>query len=210
MPFEKMHPWFRWIFYLNPAAYTYESIMVNEFDGLNIICEQPQRVPYGATYNDTRYQACTLAGASNSTSVDGLDYLHKQYDYSGGHLWRGFGVVVGFWLFFVFMTAIGFEKLQSSGSSSSALVFKRGAKSGIMRASDEERQQPEKSSNLPSGSGSAPSSGKASAAAFTWSKIEYTVPFNGEQKKLLDGISGYVRPGQLVALMGSSGAGKTT
>jgi ATP-binding cassette subfamily G (WHITE) protein 2 (SNQ2) len=205
-----MHPWFRWIFYLNPAAYTYESIMVNEFGGLNIICEQPQRVPYGATYSDTRYQACTLAGASNATHVDGLAYLHEQYDYSGGHLWRGFGVVVGFWLFFVFLTAVGFEKLQSSGSSSSALVFKRGAKTVTHRASDEERQQPEKSSEIPSGSGSAPSSGKAGAAAFTWSNIEYTVPFNGEQKKLLNGISGYVRPGQLVALMGSSGAGKTT
>lgn len=205
-----MHPWFRWIFYLNPAAYTYESIMVNEFGGLNIICEEPQRVPYGATYTDTRYQACTLAGASNSTQVDGLAYLHQQYDYSGGHLWRGFGVVVGFWLFFVFLTAVGFEKLQSSGSSSSALVFKRSAARVITCASDEEIQPAEKPSEKQSGSGSAPSGGNATAAAFTWSNIEYTVPYNGEQKKLLDGISGYVRPGQLVALMGSSGAGKTT
>lgn len=184
--------------------------MVNEFGGLNIICEQPQRVPYGASYDNVQYQACTLAGATNATHVDGLTYLHEQYDYSGGHLWRGFGVVVGFWLFFVFLTAVGFEKLQSSGSSSSALVFKRGKNSVANHISDEEKQQPERSSGVQSGSGPAPSGGKAGAAAFTWSNIEYTVPFNGEQKKLLNGVSGYVRPGQLVSLMGSSGAGKTT
>lgn len=183
--------------------------MVNEYGGLNIICEAPQRVPYGANYTDVQYQACTMAGASNATHVDGLAYLKEQYDFSGGHLWRGFGVVVGFWFFFVFVTAIGFEKLQSSGNSSSALVFKRGKRTRVNHASDVEGQQAEKPSGKPSGSGSAPA-GKAAAAAFTWSNIEYTVPFNGEQKKLLDGVSGYVRPGQLVALMGSSGAGKTT
>lgn len=76
-------------------------------------------------------------------------------------------------------------------------------------ASDEEKQQPERSSEMMSRSGPTPSP-SIGAAAFTWANIDYTVPFNGEQKKPLDSVSGYVRAGQLVALMGSSGAGKTT
>jgi ABC-type multidrug transport system ATPase subunit len=36
------------------------------------------------------------------------------------------------------------------------------------------------------------------------------VPFNGEKKQLLNKVFGFVKPGSLVALMGASGAGKTT
>jgi ABC-type multidrug transport system fused ATPase/permease subunit len=45
-----------------------------------------------------------------------------------------------------------------------------------------------------------------------WTDIKYSVPIKGqkEEKVLLDGISGAVRPGQLIALMGATGAGKTT
>jgi ABC-type multidrug transport system permease subunit len=30
IPIKDMHPWFRWINYLNPVAYAYESLMINE------------------------------------------------------------------------------------------------------------------------------------------------------------------------------------
>lgn len=40
--------------------------------------------------------------------------------------------------------------------------------------------------------------------------LSYTVPVPGGHRQLLDNVFGYVRPGQLTALMGSSGAGKTT
>jgi ATP-binding cassette, subfamily G (WHITE), member 2, SNQ2 len=45
---------------------------------------------------------------------------------------------------------------------------------------------------------------------FTWKNLTYTVPVPGGQRQLLDHVFGFVRPGQLTALMGSSGAGKTT
>ncbi len=59
-----------------------------------------------------------------------------------------------------------------------------------------------------------PSKEKDSAAAlikntsvFTWRDLKYTVKVPGGERLLLDSISGYVKPGQLGALMGSSGAG---
>jgi ATP-binding cassette subfamily G (WHITE) protein 2 (SNQ2) len=36
------------------------------------------------------------------------------------------------------------------------------------------------------------------------------VPVSGGKRQLLDNVFGYVKPGQLTALMGASGAGKTT
>jgi ATP-binding cassette, subfamily G (WHITE), member 2, SNQ2 len=44
--------------------------------------------------------------------------------------------------------------------------------------------------------------------SFTWEKLNYNVPFEGGQKRLLHDVYGYVKPGTLTALMGSSGAGE--
>ena len=49
-----------------------------------------------------------------------------------------------------------------------------------------------------------------SESVFTWSNVEYSVPYEGGQRKLLNNVSGFAKPGVLVALMGASGAGKTT
>lgn len=47
-------------------------------------------------------------------------------------------------------------------------------------------------------------------ASFTFSNISYQVNTSDGPRILLNAVSGYVRPGQLTALMGVSGAGKTT
>ena len=45
---------------------------------------------------------------------------------------------------------------------------------------------------------------------FTWEKVNYVVPVPGGTRRLLHDVYGYVKPGTLTALMGASGAGKTT
>lgn len=49
-----------------------------------------------------------------------------------------------------------------------------------------------------------------SESIFTWENVEYTVPYMGGERKLLNRVDGYAKPGVMVALMGASGAGKTT
>lgn len=49
-----------------------------------------------------------------------------------------------------------------------------------------------------------------SKAVLTWESLCYDVPVPSGQLRLLKDIFGFVRPGQLTALMGASGAGKTT
>ncbi|KAF2185154.1 hypothetical protein K469DRAFT_739172 [Zopfia rhizophila CBS 207.26] len=40
--------------------------------------------------------------------------------------------------------------------------------------------------------------------------VKYTVAYQGDERKLLNNVSGYAKPGVMVALVGASGAGKTT
>ncbi|KAI9480220.1 brefeldin A resistance protein [Coemansia mojavensis] len=50
----------------------------------------------------------------------------------------------------------------------------------------------------------------AASTIYTWRHISYTVPIKGGERQLSDNISGYIKPGSMTALMGSSEAGKTT
>jgi ATP-binding cassette subfamily G (WHITE) protein 2 (SNQ2) len=49
-----------------------------------------------------------------------------------------------------------------------------------------------------------------SESIFTWENLEYTVPYRGGSRKLLNKVDGIAKPGIMVALVGASGAGKTT
>ncbi|GKZ28499.1 hypothetical protein AbraIFM66950_008357 [Aspergillus brasiliensis] len=201
IPFQKMHVWFRWVFWINPASYAFESVMGNEFGGLNIKCESPDYIPYGPGYSDDRYRGCTVAG-SIGDHIPGADYIHDEYSYSIHHVWRGFGVLVGMWAFFAFLTAVGFERLRSQGTSS-YLVYKRGSQG---HHKDEEGALAAPTA----GADSEPDQNMPKQAIFTWDHLDYFVNYQGSKLQLLNQVFGYVKPGSLVALMGCSGAGKTT
>lgn len=84
-----------------------------------------------------------------------------------------------------------------------ALVFKNKDQTGV-------RECPQKE---PYSEGSEPHSEVAatnSERIFTFEDITYEVPYKDGFRRLLNGITGYVKSGNMVALIGSSGAGKTT
>ena len=47
-------------------------------------------------------------------------------------------------------------------------------------------------------------------SVFTWRDLTYTVKTSGGDRVLLDSVNGFIKPGTLGALMGSSGAGKVS
>jgi ABC-type multidrug transport system ATPase subunit len=48
------------------------------------------------------------------------------------------------------------------------------------------------------------------SSSFTWKDLNYTVQADKQPRKLLNNVFGYCKAGTLTAMMGSSGAGKTT
>lgn len=203
IPFEKMHVWFRWIFYLNPGAYAFEALMANEFNGLKLKCVEPDYIPYGPGYpsGSSLNRGCTVVGSDVNGIIDGGAYALEQYHYSYHHIWRSFGVIMGFWVFFIFLSCVGFE-LVNSGGGSSVLLYKR---SLTKKAAGEEKEVTKNESV-----DATALMGTAKPSVFSWKNLDYHVPFHGEQKQLLNQVFGFVKPGNLVALMGCSGAGKTT
>ena len=181
--------------------------MANEFGGVELQCVAPQYVPFGGAYDSepASNRGCTVLGSDAEGLINGSAYIREQHHYSTGHIWRGFGVLIGFWIFFIGVTALGFE-LRNNQGGASVLQYKRNLRNkkrnGDVEATtsglaDREQRAP-------------PTTQEVKQSTFSWQNLDYYVKYHGQQKQLLDKVFGYVKPGNLVALMGSSGAGKTT
>jgi len=84
-----MHPWFRWINYIDPVSYAFEALMINEFRGRRVECSQ--FIPMGPSYANVtpEQQICATTGAAAGANfVDGDTYLSVNYNYEVSHLWR--------------------------------------------------------------------------------------------------------------------------
>jgi ATP-binding cassette, subfamily G (WHITE), member 2, SNQ2 len=93
-----MHPWFVWIYWIDPLAYGFEALMGNEFGGQTIPCVGPNLIPSGASYTDLTYQSCAgVSGAlPGASSLTGDAYL-ASLKYSASHIWRDVGILWAWW-----------------------------------------------------------------------------------------------------------------
>lgn len=218
--------WFGWLYWVNPLAYSFEAVMANEFSDRDMQCAPEQLVPQGPGA-DPAFQGCSLSGARvNAGSVSGASYLETTYNYTRADLWRNFGVIIAFAVLYIVVTIVATELFSFATSGGGALVFKKTKKAQHAlqkQQAAETTGDPEKGpaggpSEGSRGSGSTTASEETEAlesiskseSIFTWQDVEYTVPYNGGERKLLNKVSGYAKPGLLIALVGASGAGKTT
>jgi len=202
-----MHVWFRWIAYLNPASDCLQALLASEMGNLDLACISPQYVPFGPSYTDSAFRSCTVLGSSSGgDTINGESYVELQYDASSATIWRNFGIIVAFWIFWAVMAALGFEFNLSVGTGAKVLFERSSRRKQLAIESDPEKSTGSSSSSM----SDAKENVSAGETIFTFENIDYFVHHEGKEKQLLQHVSGYVKPGQLVALMGSSGAGKTT
>jgi ATP-binding cassette subfamily G (WHITE) protein 2 (SNQ2) len=211
IPPKAMHPWFSWLRWINPVQYAFEGLISNEFYNLDLQCTPPYLVP--ALPNATpEYQSCSVQGSTpGSTIVNGANYIEVAFSYSRSHLWRNFGFIWAFFLFFVCLTAVGMEMQKPNKGGGAVTVFKRGQapkaveesiKSAKVNTDEEsgEKEAASDSSTEPQRDDSAEGVAK-NESVFTFQDINYTIPYKGGERQLLKDVQGYVRPGKLTALM---------
>ncbi|GME58261.1 ABC transporter-like protein [Neofusicoccum parvum] len=211
IPRPSMHPWFKWISYLNPIYYAIESQMIVEFHGRKAACAG--LVPSGPGFEAVglSHQVCAVTGAKPGQSyVSGDDYIEASFAYSYSHLWRNLGICIAFFIFFVFTYAVAVEYKQTAASKGEYLIFHRPLLD-LFRPSEKPNPQgtTQRSEALTSHTVE-PSTVAKSEDVFTWNHLDYSVDIKGEPRRLLSDVQGFVKPGTLTALMGESGAGKTT
>ncbi|GKZ36792.1 hypothetical protein AbraIFM66950_007990 [Aspergillus brasiliensis] len=206
-------PWFSWIRWINPVYYTFEALIANEFHGRRFTCSQ--FIPSYPTLSGDSF-ICSIRGSvAGERTVSGDAYIETQYSYTYAHEWRNLGILIGFWIFFTVIYLVATELNSATSSKAEFLVFRRGHVPPQIRGLDKKPQGDAGVSNVAVAHGSAESEKETSAlpeqhSVFTWRNVCYDIPVKGGQRRLLDNVSGWVKPGTLTALMGVSGAGKTT
>ncbi|KAK3846546.1 MAG: ABC-2 type transporter-domain-containing protein [Linnemannia gamsii] len=234
VPYQAMHPWFIWIFWINPLAYAFKALMSNEMSGLRFSCDVPYLIPNGPEYTDLAHQVCTMAGAKPGRDyVEGPDYLYSSFRYKVSEMWLNVLAVFLFWILFTALTSWAMEVKEFGKGGFSTNVFKRPSKNsgGASRTSSGGRVQPDIESGqavntYPSADpaiaggvdavqaqGAVTKDNLVKGSVFAWEDLDYVVPYKADpsgKKQLLTNIAGLVKPGTMTALMGSSGAGKTT
>lgn len=86
LPTRDMQGWLRWVNYINPIAYAYESLVANEFRGRQFPCVQ-----YVPAYPDAspEERTCSVPGAAPGADfVDGDFYIDANFGYKESHMWR--------------------------------------------------------------------------------------------------------------------------
>ncbi|ETW86763.1 ABC transporter [Heterobasidion irregulare TC 32-1] len=225
IPVNEMKRWLFWIYYLNPMSYAYGGLMGNEFGRLNFTCDGDYVVPRNGpgmnVYPDGLgpNQICTLFGsAPGSNTVPGRSYISAGYDLNIHDIWRrDFLVLVGWILFFQATQIIALDYFpKRTGGASFRLFAKENAETKQLNATLRERKshrlelaETEKAQAMED-TEERDFTAYADRKTFTWERLNYHVPVPNGQLQLLNEVYGYVKPGTLTALMGASGAGKTT
>jgi ATP-binding cassette subfamily G (WHITE) protein 2 (PDR) len=226
IPTPNMLGWSRWINYINPVAYVFEALMTNEFDGRQFPCTQ--FIPSGGPYDsiDPIHRVCTVVGSvAGQTSVDGTAFLKGTYEYYYSNRWRNFGIVIAFIVFFLFTYMLAIEFNKGAMQKGEITLFQRKhlgklrkAKKKRAMTNDVESGETDKSMAVTdiqlSSSGIINpediSQVHAGTDIFHWRDVCYDVQIGSETRRILNKVSGWIKPGTLTALMGASGAGKTT
>ncbi|KAK3682089.1 ABC-2 type transporter-domain-containing protein [Podospora appendiculata] len=222
IPIDYMLGWCRWLNYLDPLAYSFEALMVNEFHGRDFACTDyvpSPLVPGYANVGSANRVCSTIGSVAGQPFVNGDAYLQSSFSYLNDHKWRDFGILVAFMIGFLVCYIVAAENVSAKKSKGEVLVFRRGYKPASFKVGKTDAEGggapmvgPTASRIAAHDGNSSDKEGKieAQTSVFHWKDVSYEVKIKGETRRILDNVDGWVKPGTLTALMGVSGAGKTT
>ena len=210
IPVTQMRGWSRWINYIDPIGYGFESLMVNEFHGRQYTCSQ--FVPTGPGYENIapENRICSVVGSQpGQSSVSGDVYLQVAYAYENGHRWRNFGILLGFMIFFLGVYLVATELITAQRSKGEILVYPRGQVPAVLlKGSGDVEAQDMKSKDGLGGRVERTGTSRADqgiiqrqTSIFSWRDVVYDIKIKKQPRRILDHVDGWVKPGTLTALM---------
>ena len=220
--YKSIPAWWKWAYYVSPFSYIYKAAALNEYFGLPIVCKDPTLEAF----------ICKL--------MSGTEFLKATLDITGpeSEKYVQLAILCGFNVACVLGCGLAASHL-SFAPAPSVGTSKR-PEDAVEDDDDEavgsEETAEEKTTEEEGPKPLAPAAAAAAATAvgvsltpeesadgtLVWRDVRYSVSrprslrervrgvAAAGDKELLHGVSGYCRPGMLVALMGSTGAGKTT
>ncbi|KAH7175408.1 ABC-2 type transporter-domain-containing protein [Dactylonectria macrodidyma] len=225
IPKRYMLDWCRWLYYIDPLAYAFEALVVNEFHDRKYQCNSyvpNPEVPGYANVSPSN-RVCSAVGAVEGEDfVSGDRYAQLNFDYKWENRWRNFGVVIAFTVLFFITYMVSAELVSEKKSKGEVLVYRRGHKPAVLANAEKHHSDPEAAMAhigpvvTAERTRSRPQTKDANGllqeqtSVFQWHDVCYEVQIKSETRQILDHVDGYVKPGTLTALMGVSGAGKTT
>ncbi|TMW67502.1 hypothetical protein Poli38472_011122 [Pythium oligandrum] len=175
--------YFIWIYWFSPISWCLRSLTINQYGASEFdVCE----------YDGVDY--CKLYGKTMG------DYTRSIYQIDNDRAWLWYGVIylVASYLFFMLLSVVVLENVRYDGPEN--VTFHQEI--------DSEKSQ------LSSQVAVNVAARRVEPVTLAFKDLWYSVPDpkdpKGEPLNLLNGISGFATPGTITALMGSSGADKTT
>lgn len=202
--------WLRWIYWINALGLAFSAMMENEFSRVQLTCTSGQLVPSGPGYDDINHQVCTLAGSRPGTDqVSGSDYIIEGFSYNPQDLWRNWGIIMALTVGFLILNVLLGELVKFGMGGNQFKIFAKpnAERKALNEALIKKRDERRANNTMGDIGGEMKIESKS---VLTWEDLCYDVPVPGGTRRLLNNVFGYVKPGQLTALMGASGAGKTT
>ncbi|GME99171.1 unnamed protein product [[Candida] boidinii] len=207
-----MVPWFKWYSYMNPLLYGFEANLTNEFHGRVMPCSDSDLIPSGPGYENVASdnQVCAFVGASGK-EVLGDRYVDLSFGYSFSHVWRNFGILILFTVGFILINLLIVEIYHPVGQGGDVLLFTSGGHIPDMENNERQKDLETSTVDYPSSSSSARKRIGTSRAVdgddapestvklgsndvFTWKHLDYVIQYDGNDRKLLDDVQGFVKP----------------
>ena len=207
IPPPYMEAWLGWLRWVNPVYYSTESVFLNEFVGRQFQCTD--FVPSGPGYDTVgaSERVCTVAGSVlGQDFVDGTTYLNVSFGFVNSHRWRNLGILIAFMVVITALHILMTELISSERSKGEVLIFTRKALKRHHRttATDTEKG-PGNSASQKFIQSESDSEGVVEVdrqtAVFHWRDVCYDIKIKGEDRRILDHVDGWVKPGTLTALM---------
>ncbi|KAM0755503.1 catalytic activity: RhaA is able to hydrolyze alpha-1 [Meredithblackwellia eburnea MCA 4105] len=232
IPTPSMVPWLRWIhFIVDPISYSYEAVLSNEFRGLDLTCSPADIIPSGPSYTSPSHQTCRLPGStSGSLIVSGSSYLSSAYSFHH-RPWRNLGIILAQAVVFLVIGIVATELFHFAPEGRKRIWARtervkkrlRGQwyKSGTGGEQGEDAEALLGEGAVGSRFGEHENNTfdeteelnevlRVEGKTLSWKDVSLWVDTPTDTRRLLDRVSGFIKPGETCALMGKTGAGKST